>query len=133
MGIFDSLVKECMEEASIGEELVRKYVRLNFSRLLQNLNWLAPARLRYVYDLAIPAGVDPSPFEPKPLDGEVQSFELLTQDEVTAKLRAGLFKPNCALVLLDFFIRLGYITPDNEPEFMKIVPRLHGRFDYDRW
>lgn len=27
MGIFDSLVKECMEEASIKEDVVREYVR----------------------------------------------------------------------------------------------------------
>lgn len=86
-------------------------------------------------------------------------------------MRAGLFKPNCALgnvsffflyiylaimvyrflyvvvllatectlliiistVLIDFMIRLGYLTPDNEPDYMKIITRLHGRFDYERW
>lgn len=36
-------------------------------------------------------------------------------------------------VLIDLFIRLGYITPDNEPDFMKILTRLHGTFDFERW
>lgn len=65
-------------------------------------------------------------------------------------MRSGLFKPNCALVLIDFFIRHGIIAPDTEPgekeghshhrenahyfaDYMKIVTRLHGRFDYERW
>jgi hypothetical protein len=65
-------------------------------------------------------------------------------------MRRGLFKPNCALgpflpylvsvlfsyaqaVLIDLFIRLGYITPENEPDYMKILTRLHGQFDFERW
>jgi hypothetical protein len=31
---------------------------------------------RYVYDLAIPVDADPTLFTPKPLDGEVESFEV---------------------------------------------------------
>lgn len=34
-------------------------------------------------------------------------------------------------VIIDLLIRLGYITPDNEPDFMKIITRLHGRFDFE--
>ena len=36
-------------------------------------------------------------------------------------------------VILDLFFRLGYITPDDEPDFMKILNRLHGCFDYEKW
>lgn len=38
---------------------------------------------RYLYDMRIPSGVDPAIFEPKPLDGEVESFEVCS-------LRSGL-------------------------------------------
>lgn len=31
---------------------------------------------RFLYDLRIPAGADPTPFQPKPLDGEVEYFEV---------------------------------------------------------
>jgi len=89
--------------------------------------------IEYVYDLPIPTDADAAPFTPKPLDGEVESFELLPVDQVMAKMREGLFQPNCALVLLDFFIRHGYITPDSEPNYMEIMTRLHGRFDHDKW
>lgn len=41
--------------------------------------------------------------------------------------------PRFGSVILDLFIRRGYITPDNEPEFMKIINRLHGTFDYNIW
>lgn len=37
--------------------------------------WLQP-EIEYVYDIAIPSQVDASIFEPKPLDGEVESFEV---------------------------------------------------------
>ena len=33
-------------------------------------------KTRYVYDLRIPAGTDAASFVPKPLDGEVESFEV---------------------------------------------------------
>ncbi|EEB87963.1 hypothetical protein MPER_14465, partial [Moniliophthora perniciosa FA553] len=93
--------------------------------------WLQP-EIEYVYDLEIPQGADPALFQPKPSDGEVECFELLEHAEVIQRMKAGRFKPNCALVLIDFFIRFGFINPDNEPSYQKIITRLHGEFDYDR-
>jgi hypothetical protein len=73
---------------------------------------------RYVYDLRVPPGLSletKGAFQPKPLDGEVESFEvwprlstpsafltlmsvqLLPVDQVISKMREGLFKPNCAM------------------------------------
>lgn len=37
--------------------------------------WLQP-EVEYVYDIAIPSDADASNFEPRPLDGEVESFEV---------------------------------------------------------
>ncbi|KAF5348027.1 hypothetical protein D9758_010035 [Tetrapyrgos nigripes] len=135
MGMFESLVKECMEEASIEENIVRQHARATgvISYFYKtSAGWLQP-EVEYVYVMPIPLDADTAPFTPKPLDGEVESFDLLTQNQVISKMRAGLFKPNCALVLIDLFIQLGYITPDNEADYMKISTRLHGRFDYDHW
>ncbi|KAF8152995.1 nudix hydrolase 20 [Crassisporium funariophilum] len=135
MPMFESLVKECMEEASIQPDVVRKYARAvgaisYFYRTSKG--WLQP-EIEYVYDIIIPPNVDPAPFTPRPLDGEVESFEFVSHGQLLTQLRAGLFKPNCGLVIIDLFIRLGYITPDNEPDFMKIINRLHGDFDYGQW
>ncbi|KZV96000.1 BRO1-domain-containing protein [Exidia glandulosa HHB12029] len=84
--------------------------------------------VQYVYDLCIPDGAD---IVPKPHDDEVESFELCTVDEVKRGMLAGHFKPNCALVLVDFLIRHGFITAENEPNYLEIITRLHGRFDWD--
>ena len=67
-------------------------------------------------------------------------------------MRAGLFKPNCAVgelspyrvplspsakpphpVVIDFMIRHGFITPDNEGDFLDITTRLHRRFDFESY
>lgn len=37
------------------------------------------------------------------------------------------------LVIIDFLIRHGHLTPENEPQYQEIVTRLHGRFNYDQW
>jgi hypothetical protein len=43
---------------------------------------------------------------------------------VQERLAAGQFKPNCALVLLDFFVRHGILTADNEKDYLQIVGRV---------
>jgi len=115
MSPFESLVKECMEEASLPDELVRNrivatgvisyFFRYALHHRLSSWTdelprtskgWLQP-EVEYVYDIAVPQGTDSSLFQPKPLDGEVESFELMSQDQVIKKLREGQFKPNCGM------------------------------------
>lgn len=75
----------------------------------------------------------------------------MSVDEVVSHMRGGEFKPNCALgtprfsfqaimstylawqVLLEFLVRHGYLTPENEPRYLEINQRLHGQFDIERW
>ncbi|KAG9307978.1 NUDIX hydrolase domain-like protein [Chiua virens] len=132
--VFENLVKESMEEASIEEHIVRAHAKPAGSVSYYHettSGWLQP-EVQYVYDLKVPSDLEPS-FQPKPLDGEVESFDLLPLDVVIAKMKEGLFKTNCAVVLIDFLVRKGYITPDNEPDFMEIVTRMHTRFEFERW
>ncbi|THH28634.1 hypothetical protein EUX98_g5550 [Antrodiella citrinella] len=132
LSVFECAVKEAMEEASVPEDIVRKYAQAVgcVSYFYRNDNgWLQP-EVEYVYDLRIPSDV---PFEPRPSDGEVESFECLSLVDVIPKMHAKQFKPNCAIVLLDFMIRLGYVTPENEANYLEIVTRIHGRFDHDQW
>ncbi|KII92393.1 hypothetical protein PLICRDRAFT_104011 [Plicaturopsis crispa FD-325 SS-3] len=134
-GIFEAIVKEAMEEASIAEDIVRKHAKCVgcLSYFYQtDAGWLQP-EIEYLYELVIPEGADPTPFRPEPLDGEVESFELLPMDTIIQEMRLGKFKPNCALVIIDLLIRKGRIVPDNEPDFVHIMTRLHGNFDYDLW
>ncbi|KAJ7626826.1 nudix hydrolase 20 [Roridomyces roridus] len=137
MPIFEAMVKECAEEAKLDEALCRTHIRavgcISYCHRTDK-GWLQP-EVEYLYDLRIPPNADPaaSPFKPEVLDGEVQSFELMDRSEIEKAMRAGRFKANCVLVLIDLFIRLGLVTPDNEPDYLKIVTGMHTRFDYERW
>ncbi|UKZ82164.1 hypothetical protein TrVFT333_009948 [Trichoderma virens FT-333] len=75
---------------------------------------------QWVYDLKLPVDV-----VPRPKDGEVEEFLLCDVDEIKRDLRAGKFKPNCALVMIDFFIRHGILTEANEPDLAAIKARMH--------
>ncbi|KAH9927950.1 nudix hydrolase 20 [Epithele typhae] len=130
--VYETVVKEAMEEGSIPEDVVRKYTTSvgtvsYFFRTPRG--WLQP-EVEYVYDLRLPVDSD---VVPKPMDGEVDSFELLPMSKVAELIKTGMFKYNCSIVIIDLMIRQGFITPDNEPDYQEIVTRLHGRFEYERW
>ncbi|CCM02032.1 uncharacterized protein FIBRA_04108 [Fibroporia radiculosa] len=152
LGIFESLVKESMEEASLEEDIVREHARpvgtisYFYRHVCATLVITAGAdglcilgllrdgfNRRYVFDLRTPPGADKSRFIPKPLDDEVESFELLPLEEIVQRIRHGLFKANTALVILDFMVRQGYLTPDDEPDYHDILTHMHTRFDYEIW
>ncbi|KAB2579422.1 hypothetical protein BFW01_g6194 [Lasiodiplodia theobromae] len=129
----DALVREAEEEASLPADLIREKARAvgNVSYFLVRderaggETGLLQPESQYVYDLELPEDV-----VPKPNDNEVESFKLMTTEEVQTALRKGEFKPNCALVMLDFFVRHGILTPENEPDYLDIVSRLHRRFEF---
>lgn len=129
---FESLVREAQEEASLPEDVVRKgakavgtvtYFYIRDPRAGGESRLLQP-ECEYVYDLELAEDV-----VPKPSDDEVAGFELKTVEEVKQAMRDGEFKPNCALVLLDFFIRHGIVTAE-EPGYIEIVARLHRRLEF---
>ncbi|KAI0046807.1 hypothetical protein FA95DRAFT_1559759 [Auriscalpium vulgare] len=130
---FDALVKEAEEEASISPALTsaRAKAEGSVSYFYQaDGGWLQP-EVEYVYDLRLqPGEIDGGLL---PGDTEVEVFKLMPMEEVISRMHAGEFKPNCAVVLLYFLIRHGHVTPDNEPRFLEINTRIHGRFDLDRW
>ncbi|THH08873.1 hypothetical protein EW146_g8851 [Bondarzewia mesenterica] len=102
---YESIVKESMEEASLPADLVQRYIKAAgcISYFYQtDKGWLQP-EVEYVYDMCIPKGE----IDLRPMDGEVESFELISNlwageqllplDDVIARMRAGKFKPNCAI------------------------------------
>jgi hypothetical protein len=61
---------------------------------------------------------------PVPGDDEIETFSLQPIDEVIETVRSSFdFKFNCNLVIIDFLVRHGYITPD-EPDYIQIVAGL---------
>ncbi|KAJ5980585.1 thiamine pyrophosphokinase-related protein [Penicillium waksmanii] len=130
---FECIVREAMEEASLPESVVRAsilargcvtYTHVRDPRAGGETGLLQP-EVEYVYDLKL----DPSVI-PKPGDSEVEEFKLLSVSETQDALSRGEFKPNCAIILVDFFIRHGILTAENEPDYLDIVARLHRRLEY---
>jgi len=130
---FETLVRECDEEASLPEAIVRKgakavgtvsYFHIRDRRAGGETKLLQP-ELQYVYDLELADDV-----VPKPRDDEVEAFELQTVAEVKRALRDGEFKPNCALVLLDFFVRHGLLSYEEDENYTEIVSRLHRKLEF---
>jgi len=129
----ECLVREAAEEASLPEDLVRKgakaagtvtYFYIRDERAGGETGLLQP-ECQYVYDLEVEEDVTP-----RPGDNEVEDFYLWTVEETQAALAKAEFKPNCALVLLDFFIRHGILTQANERDYIEIVARLHRRLEF---
>ncbi|MEZ5830108.1 MAG: DUF4743 domain-containing protein [Dongiaceae bacterium] len=109
LGPQECLVKECEEEASIPQSLaLRAKPAGAIHYRMEHQGWLRNDTM-FIYDLELPAD-----FRPANKDGEIASFRMMDLDEVESILSAGEdFKFNVALVLIDFLIRHGHITPDH--------------------
>ncbi|ROV86755.1 hypothetical protein VSDG_10197 [Cytospora chrysosperma] len=136
----ECIIHESDEEASLPEDFVSKHVKAvgAVTYVTQTGSGggqdkqaevggydrgLCVSDVIYVYDLEIPAE-QAETMVPKPQDDEVEQFYLWDVETVKGAMRRGEFKPNCAVVMLDFFVRHGIITEDNEPGYMEIVTRL---------
>ena len=125
---FECVVREADEEASLPDAVVRAnaqpagmitYIYITDERAGGESGYIYP-ECEWIYDLPLPAAT-----VPQPKDGEVESFMLCSVAEVREQLAQGLYKPNCAVVLIDFMVRHGLLTPANEPDYDTIVSRLH--------
>jgi 8-oxo-dGTP pyrophosphatase MutT (NUDIX family) len=127
---FECIIREADEEASLPEHIVRAratetgtvtYIYITDERSGGDAGYIYP-ECQWVYDLELP---DDGSVIPEPKDGEVDSFTLRTVEEIQEQLAQGLWKPNCAVVMLDFFLRHGVYTPENEPDFEVLQARAH--------
>jgi len=117
-----TLVREADEEAAMPGELARA------ARPVGALSYLCAGEggLRddtlFIYDLDVP-----SSFTPECRDGEIVRFELMDAGEALRRVRdTDAFKFNVAVVMIDFFIRHGLVTPDDEPHYPELLQALHG-------
>lgn len=128
-----NILREAQEEASLSPDLVQKGIRA--TGVLTYMSY-EPERpdgnepsivpdIVYVYDLEVGADV-----VPVPEDGEVKEFYLMNVEEVKAALARGDFKTNSAVVMLDFFTRHGFITDENERDYVEIMQRMHRRLPF---
>jgi 8-oxo-dGTP pyrophosphatase MutT (NUDIX family) len=139
----EGVVREAVEEASLDEGVVRRGVKcvgaLSYyhvmspspsssspnkagdAKLEEEVGFLQP-ETEYIYELHLDSDT-----RPKPGDSEVEEFYLWSVEELKAALLRGEFKLNSAIVVIDFFVRHGVITAENERDYVEIVCRLHRR------
>lgn len=104
MGIEETLVKECWEEAGMARELAEKAARGRLFHVLQSLPEGTQAEQIYVFDLALP--VD---FAPRNQDGEVGEHRLARIDEVARWIEEGALTVDASLATLDCLLRRRWI------------------------
>ena len=116
LSVQECLIKEAEEEASIPAALAARARPAGAIRYrMEHQGWLRNDTM-FVYDLELPAD-----FTPVNRDGEIASFRLMELDEVERILAAGEdFKFNVALVLIDFLIRHGHVTPEH-PDYSDLA------------
>ncbi|GIJ91261.1 hypothetical protein Asppvi_010226 [Aspergillus pseudoviridinutans] len=133
-----AMILEATEEASIGREVIESgmryvgaisYFHMKESSIALGTDGVSTAVLlpevEYLYELQLDEGV-----VPRPKDSEVEDFRLWNMDQVLDALGRGVFKPNSAVVVIDFFIRHGVISPETEPMYEEIIRRLHRRLPF---
>lgn len=128
-GIWETVIKECGEEAGLEESFVinrAKAVGACLYNYLSEDGNIQP-ELQYVFDLEF---ADETSVIPNPVDGEVEKFTLMDFDEIKMRLCNGEFKPNCGLVIVDFMIRHGLLTSNTERDYLEIVARSHRWFGF---
>lgn len=123
LSITDNLIKEADEEAGLSAGLARK------ARAASAISYCfeTPKGLRndtlFCYDLEMPEGVTPHN-----TDGELSDFTLLPLREILDIVReTDHFKFNVNLVILDFAMRSGALTPENTPDYEKIAAGMRER------
>ncbi len=120
---FDNLIKEAAEEASIPKELMRRARPCGALSYRMELDGCLRDDTIFAYDLELPAD-----FVPKNHDGEIADFRLLPLLEVERVLaETDNFKFNVGLVIIDFLIRHGYLTPDR-PDYSALALGLSRSF-----
>jgi len=124
IGVFDNMLKECAEEAGIPRDIARRVRAVGaISYALETDNGFRPDVI-FNFDLELPDS-----FTPVNTDGEVDAFYLWPIEQVMEMVRdSDEFKFNCALVIIDFLVRHGYVAAD-DPDYSDIVEGLMAKPD----
>lgn len=126
LGLMDNVVKECLEEAGIPEDVTRAGIQpagaISYETYSEQKDMVSRAVL-FCYDLYLP-----SEFEPTAVDGEVEEFFLWNMDQVKASMVKDYddpIKPNCYPVIIDYLLREGHISPEN-PGYLDVLRELRS-------
>ena len=120
LGLKENVIKECAEEAAIPASIANGALSTGaISYVYEAKDGLKPD-IMFCYDLELPEN-----FAPQNTDGEVETFYLMSLMEVAEIVESSFeFKFNCNLVIIDFLIRHGILSPEH-PDYVKLIRGLH--------
>lgn len=120
MGFKENMRKECEEEASLPSSLSSKIKSAGQVSYRYGTRKGLSTKFLCVFDLEVPEH-----FVPYNGDGEVEEFLLMPVEEALESIKTDLakWKPNCALVMIDFALRHGFLDPDHE-DYLELVHQL---------
>jgi hypothetical protein len=123
IGVLENVIKEAAEEADLPATIAGKAKAAGAITYCFDDVLGLKCDTMFVFDLALPAGLTP-----RNTDGEIVDFMLMDIDAVAAQVRSGFdYKFNVALIIIDFLIRHGRLTPENQPDYLDLVHGLRAR------
>ena len=130
---FQCLIRESWEEALIPKQMVKdlakacgtvNYVDIYDSRGGGEVGLLTP-EVQFAYETKLMAN-----FISKQGDNEAQEIMLLSIGGIEKALGNGEFTPANGYIVLDFFVRHGSISFENEEGYIEVASRLHRKHDF---
>lgn len=119
LGLIENVIKECNEEAAIPKNIAATAIPVGAISYRMETDVGLKSDTMFCFDLELMAN-----FVPKNRDGEVAEFYRWPIQQVAEIVNNSYqFKFNCNLVIIDFLIRRGFISPDH-PHYLKLIKGL---------
>lgn len=123
-GLRATLIKEAAEEADLPRDIAARAVPVGAILYRMEVEYGVRDDVLFVYDLEVPAD-----FTPRNTDGEIVAFELMDARDVIERVRkTDDFKFNVNLVIIDFALRRGLVTPE-DPDYLDLIAGLRRPLD----
>ncbi|KAL1528216.1 hypothetical protein AB1Y20_009575 [Prymnesium parvum] len=122
LSFMENVRKECEEEASLPPAVVDAVRATGVISYRYSARRGLSSKVLATFDVEMPAKLPPIC-----ADGEVEEFKLMTVEQMLTSIREELplWKPNSALVAVDFALRHGYLSPDS-PSFVEVAHLLRA-------
>ena len=122
-----AMIQECAEEAGLDVSQPRAASAVSYTGFNED-GWGLKRDVLFCFDLELPPD-----FQPRPVDGEMDSNEKIPVHTLLKLLAMPVspddsnnaWKPNVGVVLIDFLVRHGFVDV-NDPAFLELIVELRG-------
>lgn len=121
VSLIENVAKEAVEEAGVELRDLDSLTSVGSLSYRYETRKGLSAKSLFIYDVELPRS-----FVPINLDGEVEEFNLVPVSAVLESIACNLkaWKPNSAVVMIEFAVRHGVINPTSEPDYLRLSKYL---------